>query len=380
MNNKNKKVVIFQYRLLHYRVKLFEKMRTLLAARDIDLHVVYAQPAPRELSRNDEGQLSWATKVKNTYIDIGGKDLVWQPFPSEMKDADLVIVMQENRILSNYPLLHSRFWSRRKIAYWGHGKNFQSVIPSGFREKWKNIMITKIDWWFAYTQLTVDILLKANYPENKITRLDNAIDTSSFKADLATWSEDEVINSKNQLGISQMAPVALYCGSLYPEKRLELLIKSSDLVREKIPDFCLLVIGNGPSMSLMQEAAKTRPWLHLLGTCSGVKKALYFRMADLMLNPGLVGLHIVDAFCSGLVMITTETARHSPEVAYLRNGENGIYAGDSPAEYSKAVIDVISDSARLNLMKQAALADSEKYTIDNMVTNFVNGIESALKN
>ena len=49
------------------------------------------------------------------------------------------------------------------MAYWGHGANFQSDAPVGVRERWKQMLLTKVDWWFAYTQMTVDILTKAGY-------------------------------------------------------------------------------------------------------------------------------------------------------------------------------------------------------------------------
>ncbi len=45
--------------------------------------------------------------------------------------------------------------------------------------------LTKLDWWFACTQMTVDILAKAGYPQQQVTNLNNAIDTGAFKADLA---------------------------------------------------------------------------------------------------------------------------------------------------------------------------------------------------
>jgi hypothetical protein len=118
--------------------------------------------------------------------------------------------------------------------------------------------------------------------------------------------------------------------------------------------------------------------MHLLGVRKGVEKALYFRMGDVMLNPGLVGLHIVDAFCAGMVMMTTRTARHSPEVAYLRDGENGVYCGDTPEAYAKDVLDVIQSPVRLAEMKAKAFADSDHYTLENMVKNFAGGIEAAL--
>lgn len=375
-----KKVVILQHRLLHYRTKLFDMLRHSCAERGIELHLVYGQASRRESVKNDEGSLPWAHKVKNSFWEVGDRDIVWQPFPTVLKNTDLVVVMQESRILSNYPLLLSRLWSPRKVAYWGHGKNFQSDAPSGLREQWKDFIIGRVDWWFAYTQMTVDILQQAGFPQARITRLDNAIDTNGFKSELASWSETDVNEEKFRLGISLTAPVGLFCGSLYPDKRLELLIESSDIIHQKVPDFTLVVIGDGPSMPQMRKAAESRPWLHLMGVCKGREKALYFRMGDVMLNPGLVGLHIVDAFCSGLVMITTRTARHSPEVAYLRDGENGVYAGDTPEAYSSAVLDVIQDVEFLQKMQQACLADSERYTIENMVSHFADGIEMAVNN
>ena len=103
-----KNVAILQHRLLHYRVKLFEQLREVCAARGIDLHLVHGQASERELARKDEGTLPWAHTVYNRYWEVGDRELVWQPFPAALKDADLVVVMQESRILSNYPLLLSR--------------------------------------------------------------------------------------------------------------------------------------------------------------------------------------------------------------------------------------------------------------------------------
>ena len=374
-----KKAVIFQYRLLHYRTKLFEQLRAACAAKGIQLELVHGQASRRESVKKDEGTLSWAHRVRNRFVEIGNRDIVWQPFPAALKDADLVVVMQESRILSNYPLLLSRLWSRRKVGYWGHGKNFQSDAPTGLREQWKNFLINRVDWWFAYTEMTVDILQKSGYPAAQITCLDNAIDSSSFKADLASCSVQEIDAEKARLGIDAKAPVGVFCGSLYPDKRLGLLVDSADLIRKAVPDFAMVVIGDGPSMPELKAAAASRPWMHLLGVRKGKEKALYFRMGDVMLNPGLVGLHVVDAFCAGMVMMTTSTARHSPEVAYLRDGENGIYSGDTPAQYSHAVLDVIQDSARLQRMKGNALADSERYTLENMVQRFADGIEAAVR-
>jgi glycosyltransferase involved in cell wall biosynthesis len=372
------KVVILQHRLLHYRVGLFEKLHQQCLARGIELHLLHGQPTRRESVKKDVGSIAWADVVKNKVMEVRGRDWLWQPFPSHLFDADLVVVMQESRLISNYPLLLSRLWSNRKLAYWGHGANFQSDAPAGLRESWKQMLLTKVDWWFAYTQMTVDIVAKAGYPINKITCLNNAIDTEAFKHELASISDVDLLEARLELGIHAAAPVGIFCGSLYPDKKLDFLVAAIDLIRLGAPDFHCIVLGDGPSMHYMRDAAASRPWLHLLGVTKGGKKALYFRMADFMLNPGLVGLHVVDAFCAGLVMATTTGARHSPEVCYLRHGVNGIMTGDSVDEYVQAILDLIGNRERLSQYRTAALADANIYTLDNMVAQFVDGIVKCL--
>lgn len=373
-----KKVVILQHRLLHYRLRLFEHLRQQCASLGIDLHLVHGQPTRRELAKKDVGSIPWADVVTNKVCEVGERDLLWQPSPAYLRDADLVVVMQESRLLSNYPLLFSRLWSKRKLAYWGHGANFQSDAPAGLRERWKQFLLTKVDWWFAYTQMTVDIVTKAGYPPGQITCLNNAIDTGAFKRDLAAVSDADLAAARQELGIAPGATVGIFCGSLYPDKKLGFLVEACDRIHSKSPEFHCIVLGDGPSMPTLREAAASRSWLHLLGVTKGAQKALYFRMGAFMLNPGLVGLHIVDAFCAGLVMVTTSGARHSPEVCYLRHGVNGIMTGDSVEEYAQAILALVAEPASLQHYRAAALADADVYTLDNMVAQFVDGIVKCL--
>jgi len=372
------KVVILQHRLLHYRMGLFEKLYQQCMARGIELHLLHGQPTRRELAKKDVGFIAWADVVTNKVWEVGTRDWLWQPFPRHLRDADLVVVMQESRLLSNYPLLLSHWWSNRKLAYWGHGANFQSDAPAGLRERFKQLLLTRVDWWFAYTQMTVDILKKSGYPTAQITNLNNAIDTDAFRGELAAVSDTELSAARDEFGIVDGAAVGIFCGSLYPDKKLDFLVAAIDIIRLNSPDFHCIVLGDGPSMPYMREAAASRPWLHLMGVTKGAKKALYFRMAEFMLNPGLVGLHVVDAFCAGLVMATTSGARHSPEVCYLHHGVNGIMTGDSVEEYAQAILDLIADPLRLQQYRSAALADADVYTLDNMVSQFVDGIVRCL--
>ena len=120
-------------------------------------------------------------------------------------------------------------------------------------------------------------------------------------------------------------------------------------------------------------------WAHCVGARSGPEKAAFFRRANVILNPGLVGLHVLDAFCAGLPMFTTASARHGPEIEYLEHGRNGFVVADDAAVYAEAVVAVLRDPGRYAAVAAAARASAREYTLDNMVRNFAGGIEDCLR-
>jgi glycosyltransferase involved in cell wall biosynthesis len=373
-------VVIVQHRLLHYRQALFDRLRTACSQRGIELRLVHGQPSAAEALKKDVGDLPWADVMRNRFWRIGGVDLIWQPFPPALRGADLVVLIQESRILSNYPwLLRLGVRASQRVAYWGHGRNLQSAAPQGLRERWKRWFVNRVDWWFAYTESTRTILRANGFPAERISVLENAIDNDQFLADLATVSAEQLQSIRQQLSATAAAPVGLYCGSLYADKRLDLLLAAADIVQAQRPDFRLVVMGDGPSRSLLTDGAACRPWLHWVGVQRGVAKAAWFRAATLYLSPGAVGLHVLDAFCAGIPMITTEGARHGPEISYLESGRNGLVVKDDAEAYAQAVLALLDNPGRLKQVCAAAGEDARRYTLDNMVRRFVDGIEACLR-
>ncbi len=376
---KQRKVTMLHDRLAHYRVAFFEHVRSVLSARGVEFHLVHGQASPSEVTKKDEGMVDWADRVVNRFWRVGGKDLLWQPFPQSLRDSDLIVITQEHRILSHYPFLLRRKYLNARIAYWGHGRNHQSTAAQGLRERWKRVLLCSVDWWFAYTKSTVDYLTAQGYPESRITCLNNAIDTSGFRQELQAVPAEAINSLRMELQLGEANPVGLYCGSLYQEKRLDLMVAAADVIHQQVKDFRLIVIGDGPSTPDLQVAFAKRPWARWVGIKKGFEKAAYFRLADVMLNPGLVGLHILDAFCAGMPMITTATAKHSPEIAYLENGVNGIITSDDPAEYASAVVRLLNDQEHYRKLSEAALSSSKLYTVEEMANRFADGIYSCLQ-
>ncbi len=381
MANQRHQVAIFQRRLVQYRVPLFIRLREACAAEGIDLRVVYGQASASDSTRNDSGQLQWADEVKARWFNVAGTELLWQPTPADIRRSDLLILTQENKILSNYPLLARRSMpgaGKAKVAFWGHGRNLQSTNPDGLSEQAKALLSTRVDWWFAYTDGGRDILIENGYPADRITSLANAIDDDAFRSDLAAADDDLLTSMSNDIDLADGAPLGLYCGALYAEKRVDLLIDVVDRIQARIPTFRLVVIGDGPTRPELDAALASRPWARCVGTLTGAEKAAWFRLATMQLSPGAVGLHVLDSFIAGVPLATTADALHGPEIDYLEPGVNGLLLPTDPTAFAEGVVDVLQDPALLATMVERGQVAAKRYTLAAMVDNFVHGMTRCL--
>jgi hypothetical protein len=77
-------------------------------------------------------------------------------------------------------------------------------------------------------------------------------------------------------------------------------------------------------------------------------------------------------------MITTAESQHGPEIAYLKDGVNGLVIRGDACAYAEAMIELFRDRTKLDAIKLASLLDSKRYTLANMVTRFADGVESCL--
>lgn len=367
------RVLIVERQLLHYRVGIYERLRELLAAQGMELQLLIGEGTPAEKLKRNEAHLDWVVSIPTYYL-LNGR-LCWQPYGRYARGADIVIVMHENKILYNLWLMFVRRPAR--LAFWGHGANLQSARPQGWKERFKRWTVRRADWWFAYTELSASLIAATGFPQDRTTVVRNAIDTTAMAALCQRIDSRTLAARRQQLGLGD-GPVAIYLGSLYKEKRLEFLLAAALEVRRQIPGFQLLVVGAGPEQGLIDQAGASHPWIHLLGALHEEDKALALRLADVMLNPGLVGLGILDSFASGTPMFTTDCGLHSPEIAYLENGVNGVMTADDNAAFAAEIVRTLSAPETLARLRAGARRSAADYTLDEMAQRLSGGIGAAL--
>src|SRR5215472_12985063 len=143
MNNDRFRVTIVYRCLPQYRVDFFCRLRDILERDGITLQLVYGRN--RNVPREDERELEWGVPVENRWLELFNLRLLWQPLPHQLRSSDLVILLQESKLLSNYPVLARQVIGRQKVAFWGIGLDV-TTSPRTIANRFKQIYSRLPHW------------------------------------------------------------------------------------------------------------------------------------------------------------------------------------------------------------------------------------------
>jgi glycosyltransferase involved in cell wall biosynthesis len=362
-----------------YRVPFYEALRAELGRCGVTLQVIYGEADVEEVRRGLGGDIAWGRRIRNRWITVGPLKLRWQPCSGFLHDSDLIIVEQASKLPLNYLLLARQAFGGAKVAFWGHGRNFQEHMANRLGEAVKRLISRWSHWWFAYTELSAAAVQSLPYPSDRITVVQNAIDTAALSDRKLRTTEAELSELRRHWSI-ESTNVAVYAGSLYAEKRICFLLEAAVALRRRLPDFELIVIGAGPDQALVEEATRQNSWIHYVGPRFGAEKVPYFSLARAMLLPGAVGLAVLDSFALEVPLVTLDLADHGPELAYLRHGENGLQlpAATDAEGYAAAVSLVMAEGPLRDRLLAGCRRSAEIYTLPAMVSRFAQGVLQAL--
>ena len=358
-----RQVVIVQQVLKQYRLAYFDQLAATLTQQQIELTVLFGVADGAEAQKGDNIVVAPAAHYQAISVKKFGP-WVWQ-WHEVLEQADVVIVEQANRHLLNYWLLWRRQHRDFRLVFWGHGYDHQA--NNAVRARWKQFWLSRCDHFLAYTAAVGDWLTAHGMPAQKVTVLNNSLDTKALLA-----------LPEPELEVQPRPLVLLYCGALYPAKQLPLLLQSCAALFQAKVISRLIVLGDGPQRDLLMQTAANAPWLDYRGACFGEDKLQAYQAADLVLNPGLTGLAILDAFAAGLPYLTTEQPDHSPEISYLQHGYNGYLLTAEVAAIVAAVTTLQQDQALLQQLGQQAGYSASLYSRDNMVAAAAQAIQGQL--
>ena len=386
MTRKRKEVVIIQGSLTFYRIPFYERLRTLLADRDVDLKVFYSEPIGKHETTNGplgrwrprtpslwkefSAELLWGTKYKRVLLPGG---LVWTTVWKDILKSDLVIVEHASKHITNYILFFLRHLGGPKLAFWGHGWDHQAENDRSFSEQIKEWTGKRADWYFSYTWKVREALISRGYDSDRVTDVQNAVASPVKSACI-----NEIEGFRRLFHLNGTCKVGLFCGRMYPLKRLNVMVDVARKVQESLPSFHMIFAGAGPDQHIAEEAAEQFEYMHYTGPLLGEAKEAIFSLADTIIFPGAVGLGIVDAFHYRVPPIIAQLDSHGPEFAYLEDGMNGLLVDADVDELSSGIMRVLSDENFHAHLVEGCKDSSKRITIDEMAFRFANGISAAL--
>jgi glycosyltransferase involved in cell wall biosynthesis len=208
--------------------------------------------------------------------------------------------------------------------------------------------------------------------------VNNSTSSDGLRAAVALAGGEETA-VRAELGLGDRR-VGLFLGSLRAARGLSFLVAAADRIVARVPDFVLVIAGDGGERERLEAMARTRPHVAVAGRTDGARKLGLLRSAEVMLLPAHIGLNVADGFAAGVPTVTVDLARHGPEFEYLSDGVNGVVlpARSGEGAYAAAVVELLRDDAWRRSLGEGAESTGRTYTEENMVRRFADGIGAAL--
>jgi glycosyltransferase involved in cell wall biosynthesis len=369
-----RRVAIIQPAVAHYRVPFFTRL--IAAAEDEGIHIdVFGGEPPTEIrARRDFSNAAFVRALDTKELKIRGRAMFYKSTDPIIRGGyDLVILEHAVRNIETYELLVRLRGPR--IAFWGHGRTYNKHV-SPLQEALKYWLARQATWFFGYTGRGVDAVVEHGFPRNHTTVLNNAIDTAALRADLSNISDDDVVEFSRHHDLR--GSTALYLGGIDFYKRIPFLLESAVTSHELCSDFRLLIAGNGSDRPIVEEFVSRNSWASYLGAVHGRDKALALRAAQAVAIPGAIGLVALDSMVAGTPIVTTDFPLHGPEFDYLADAITAVVTADSVASYAAGLVAFLEERPRQKEMSDRCRIESQTYTLDRMVCNFLSGLKSAL--
>lgn len=363
-----KSVLILQRRLPKYRTDLFNLVKEELRLHNILLDVVAGYPNKSELTKNDEDYACNFRRNKSYYF-LNDRICILTPYKL-YKNYNMIILLHENAMVINW--LYFLIYPKRKIALWGHGYNHQSDKVDIFT-KIKAFQFNFASKYFAYTP-KIKRYIQTKNPDLSVYAFNNSV-ANNLPITGPIERERIIMNKVSSLTSGKIK--ACFVGSYYKNKRLLEVFDIVKKIRQKF-DVEFTFIGSGEDENIVNEFCGSNDKCRNVGSLWGSRKQQILREMHFIINPGLVGLGVFDAFHNGAVYCTVDTNIHSPEYDYL-NDKNAIIASKNSDELVKLITNVIHNPALYEKLMWASLNAGEHFTLTSSAKKISDGILAGIE-
>lgn len=193
---------------------------------------------------------------------------------------------------------------------------------------------------------------------------------------------DVQLNIKEIYGFPPNSEIILFLGRLVPRKGCDILIKAfADVVKVK-PNACLLIVGEGPSLTECQQLAGELSIPHIVfaGKVEPAKRALYYQQSVVSCLPsysykGIIeayGLTVNESLEQGTPVVTTTAVGAGHD---LHDGRTCIMVEENDKNaLAGALIKVLEDRHKSET-RELCVSKFREFSVERMADNFCKSFE-----
>lgn len=246
------------------------------------------------------------------------------------KVYDLFFIFGEFPNLSTWwgLLMHNILNRKKKVYFWSHG-----ILRV---RKWPRRALDKLFFKLPYATFTYgdharEVMIRRGLDGDRIFPIHNSLD---YNEQIGLRNNFSDIYRRH---FGNGNPVLFFIGRLTKVKRLDMLVRSVDLLRKRGEVVNLVFIGDGPETSALKKQVETlgltcTVWFY--GPCyDESEKSVLIANADLCVAPGNIGLTAIDSLMYGTPAITMDNIdMQMPEFEALKEGITGSFFHESDVE------------------------------------------------
>ena len=290
----------------------------------------------------------WARRLR-LLVRRGGFDIIHihSPYPAVIGRT----ILDPHRGKPRIVYTEHNLWERyHRATYWGNALTFP-----------------KNDHVFAVSDHVRESI---RYPAPLGRRRVPPIETLYHGIDLSTmdsWGTADGV--REELGIAEDAPVVGSISNLKKGKGHEYLLRSALLIRERVPDVRIVLVGTGPLERDIRSMAST---MGLDGTViftgfrdDATRLAKAFDVFALPSTHEGLSIALIEAMATGRACVTTDVGG-IPEV--VQDGKHAVLVpARDPARMADAIVATLNDTALRERLSAAAIERAADFGIERAV-------------
>ncbi len=162
----------------------------------------------------------------------------------------------------------------------------------------------------------------------------------------------------------------IFAGRLIKEKNVDILIKSIQIVKQRIPNVRCMIVGDGPERSKLEELSfnlKIQDNIKFMGFTENYDDLIgYMKSSSVFVLPSIregFGIVVIEANACGLPVVVVNHKMNAA-VDLVQDGINGFRADALPEDIADKIIKSIENKEK---MESKCIDNSEEYDWNKIV-------------